>query len=156
MPHESSREISREISRPETSQWHGGRVLVAEDFKPLGEITCDFLRHCGLIAIGPVASVRHGCRLAQGLALDGAVLDLKLSDDLCLPICRILTARRIPFMFLSGYCDLSRIPPEFREAPLVCKPFESDEMKRALKRMLSPNIVAADLLFAEPLSAWLA
>lgn len=146
--------MPREISSRKISRWHGGRVLVAEDFHPLAEITCDFLRHCGLTAVGPISSVVEGCKLARTAVLDGAVLDLKLSDDLCMPICRTLTARHIPFMFLSGYVDLSMIPREFRGAPLVCKPFEIDEMKQALSRMLSPHTIAADLLFAEPVSTW--
>lgn len=125
---------------PNRQPWHGGRILVAEDHYFLAEITCDFLHHCGLATVGPVGSTADGCKLAYESALDGAVLDLKLSDDLCVPICRVLAARRIPFLFLSGFPDLSMIPAEFRNAPLVCKPFESTEMKAALNRMLRRTI----------------
>lgn len=121
--------------------WHGGRILVAEDHYILGEVTCDFLRHCGLSPVGPVATAAEGSRLARQSAFDGAVLDLGLADDLCVPICRILARRRIPFMFLSGYSDMSVIPLEFRSAPLVCKPFESGEMRAALGRMLGRELV---------------
>jgi DNA-binding response OmpR family regulator len=133
--------------------WHGGRILVAEDHFLLGEVTCEFLRHCGLVAVGPAMSVAQGCSLARESALDGAILDLKLVDDLCVPICRILAARRIPFLFLSGYMDLSMIPLEFRSAPLICKPFESNEMKEALSAMLQRN-VARDLFISQPSSIW--
>lgn len=139
--------------RPEHKPWHGGRILVAEDHFLLAEITCDFLRHCGLVAVGPAYSVAQGCRLARETALDGAVLDLKLIDDLCVPICRILAARGVPFLFLSGYMDLSMIPLEFRSAPLVCKPFESNEMKAALSSMLHRD-VASDLFVSQPSSTW--
>jgi DNA-binding response OmpR family regulator len=127
--------------RDEPRPWHGGRILVAEDHHLLADITCEFLDHCGLTAVGPVASVAEGCRLARQTRLDGAVLDFELRDDLCVPICRILAAQHIPFLFLSGYTDLSMIPLEFRDAPLVCKPFESSEMKSALSSMLGRSIV---------------
>jgi len=40
---------------------------------------------------------------------------------------QFLMARNIPFVFMTGYNECSSIPPEFRAAPLVCKPFEEDE-----------------------------
>jgi len=85
--------------------------------------------------------------------LDGAVLDLRLADDLCLPICRVLARRGIPFMFLTGYTDLSRIPPEFRAAPLVCKPFATPEMQGALGAMLGREVVPGAIA-RPPLADW--
>lgn len=133
--------------------WHGGRILVAEDQPLFAGVVCDFLRHRQLDPVGPVASTEHGCTMARAAALDGAVLDLRLADDLSLPICRILAARRIPFLFLSAYSDLSMIPPEFREAPLVCKPFDSDEMTAALSLILDHD-VAGRPMFWPSLSTW--
>jgi hypothetical protein len=43
----------------------------------------------------------------------GAVLDVKLGDGLCFPICTILKSRKIPFVFMTGYEDLSMIPWSF-------------------------------------------
>jgi len=102
----------------------------------LADVICDFLRDCGLTAVGPAGRLAEASRLARQRALDGAVLDLKLGERLCLPVCAILSARRIPFLFLTGYGDLSLIPREFRSVPLICKPFETDEMKSALAAML--------------------
>ena len=125
--------------------WHGGRILVAEDQFLLADVVCEFLRECGLTPVGPAAELKEASRLARHCALDGAVLDFKLGDDLCLPVCTILAARRVPFLFLTGYGELSLIPLEFRGAPLVCKPFVSNEMQGALERMLGRDLHAPDL-----------
>jgi FixJ family two-component response regulator len=46
-----------------------------------------------------------------------------------------LSARRIPFVFLTGYPN-AVIPIEYRAAPLITKPFEAADMKEALAQML--------------------
>lgn len=121
---------------PDDRRWNGGRILVAEDNFLLGEVVCDFLRECGLEPIGPFTTVEEAREVAGHALLDGAVLDLKLGRNLCFPVCAILDSRRIPFIFLTGYGDLSMIPVELRSVPVICKPFESGEMKSALAMML--------------------
>ena len=105
----------------------------------LADVICDFLRDWGFTPVGrpPVA---EASRLARQRALDGAVLDLQarqapLPAGLLDPV-----GPRIPFLFLTGYGDLSLIPLEFRSVPLICKPFETDEMKSALAAMLDRSL----------------
>ncbi len=112
--------------------WHGGKILVVEDSYLLAEMIGDFLQDCGLEPVGPVGWLPQGCQLAGERALDGALLDVKLHEALCFPVAAILKARNIPFIFMTGYNECSSIPPEFRAAPLVCKPFEKDELRAAL------------------------
>ena len=116
--------------------WHGGKILVAEDNYLLGEVVCDLLLDCGLEPVGPAFRLEEAKELARYRALDGAVLDLKLGEHLCFPVCTILMAREIPFIFLTGYRASSAIPMEFRKAPLISKPFAIAEMKSALVAML--------------------
>ena len=73
--------------------------------------------------------------MARERALDGAILDINLNGQPCFPVCGVLSARRIPFIFLTGYPHAA-IPIEYRGAPLMGKPFEPDEMKEALADML--------------------
>ena len=73
--------------------------------------------------------------MARERALDGAILDINLNGRPCYAVCAILSARCIPFMFLTGYPHAA-IPMEYRGAPLVAKPFEPNEMKEALADML--------------------
>ena len=113
---------------------HGGRVLVCDDNLLIAEIVAEFLRECGLVPMGPVGRLESAMQMARERALDGAILDINLNGRPCFAVCAILSARRIPFMFLTGY-PAARIPVEYR-APLVEKPFESNEMKEILAHML--------------------
>ena len=131
-----SRWVRTEPDLPDRPRWYGGKILVAEDNLLLGDVVCDFLRECGLDPCGPFATVEQALAVARTAALDGAVLDLKLGGNLCYPVCTALQARGIPFVFLTGYVDLSMIPPELTSTPLICKPFEANEMKAAIAAMV--------------------
>lgn len=120
----------------DSQAWHGGKILVAEDSELLAEVICDFLRECGLEPVGPAGQLDEASRIARSRALDGALLDLKLGTQFCFPVCSILAARRVPFIFLTGLGELSVIPMEFRAAPLISKPFDTEEMKAALASIL--------------------
>jgi DNA-binding response OmpR family regulator len=73
--------------------------------------------------------------MARERALDGAILDVNLKGRPYFPVCAILSARRIPFIFLTGYPQAA-IPVEYRGAALLAKPFEPTEMKEVLAAML--------------------
>lgn len=116
--------------------WHGGAILVCEDNLLMAEVVCEFLRDCGLAPVGPAATLEESLRQAQDGRLDGAILDVKLRNRSCFPICPILATRHIPFLFLTGYRELAAVPAEFRGAAMIRKPFEPAEMKGAIARML--------------------
>ena len=114
---------------------HGGRVLVCDDNLLMAEVVAEFLSECGLDPMGPVGRLESATQMARERALDGAILDINLKGRPCFPICAILSARRILFMFLTGYPQAA-IPIEYRWARLITKPFEPNEMKEALAEML--------------------
>ena len=120
--------------------WHGAKILVIEDNYLQAEVVSDFLRDCGLEPVGPAGRLEETCELARGRPLDGALLDVKLRENLCFPMCTILAARKIPFIFLTGYRQSSLIPPELCAAPLVCKPFREDELGAALALILNCRV----------------
>lgn len=115
--------------------WHGGRVLVCDDNLLMADVVAEFLRDCSLEAVGPVGDLESAVRMARERALDGAILDINLKGQPCFPICAILSARRIPFIFLTGYPEAA-IPIEYRGVPVITKPFEPTEMKEVLADML--------------------
>ena len=121
--------------RSDGRAWHGGRVLVCDDNLLIADVIAEFLRECGLEPMGPVGRLESAIHMARERALDGAVLDINLSGRPCFPVCAILSDRRIPFIFLTGYPQ-TRIPIEYRGTPLIGKPFEPTEMKEVLAHML--------------------
>jgi DNA-binding response OmpR family regulator len=115
----------------------GAKILVVEDNYLLAEVVCDFVTDCGMQPIGPATGLDRGLVYAREAPLDGAILDINLDGRLSFPICSVLMQRGIPFCFLTAYGDLSLVPQPFRAAPLVSKPFETEEMRGAIEAMLS-------------------
>jgi DNA-binding response OmpR family regulator len=115
----------------------GAKILVVEDNYLLAEVVCDFVADCGMQPIGPATGLDRGLVYARQAPLDGAILDINLDGRLSFPICGVLMQRGIPFCFLTAYGDLSLVPQQFRAAPLVSKPFETEEMRGAIKAMLN-------------------
>ena len=116
------------------------KILVVEDNHLFAEVVCAFVSDCGMRPIGPVAGLERGMIFAHNAPLDGAILDIDLHGQLSFPICTVLLQRGIPFCFLTGYSDLSRIPQQFRTVPVVPKPFEDDEMRWVIEGMLAGKL----------------
>ena len=114
------------------------KILVVEDTLMLAEVLVDQLENCGCKVVGPAAHLNRGVALAQSERLDGALLDVNLNGERCFPIAEVLTARSIPFAFLTGYGDAA-IAPEFRHIPRLSKPYSSAD----LERLLETRFVAA-------------
>jgi DNA-binding response OmpR family regulator len=117
----------------------GSKILVVEDNYLLALVVCDFVTECGMEPIGPASGLDTGLVYARETPIDGAVLDINLDGRCSFPICEVLKERGIPFAFLTGISNLSMVPPEYRHVPLIAKPFEPLEMKRALEGMLNGN-----------------
>jgi CheY-like chemotaxis protein len=111
-------------------------LLVCDDSLLMAVVVAEFLRDCDLTPIGPVGRLESAMLMARERALDGAILDINLNGRPCFAVCAILSARRIPFVFLTGYPGAA-IPVEYRAAALVAKPFESAEIKEVLAHMLN-------------------
>ena len=117
----------------------GRRVLVCEDNVLHAAALCEFLHGCGLEPVGPAGQLASAQHYARVHLLDGAILDVNLRGQLCFPLCATLSAWHVPFVFLTGYGDQSAspIPMEYRGTPTILKPFEPNEMKEVLSRMLA-------------------
>jgi DNA-binding response OmpR family regulator len=89
----------------------------------------------GAEVVGPVATLEAGLRLADE-PLDAAVLDVNLEEDLSYPIAERLRARDVPFLLLTGY-DAWSLPPEYRSAPRLAKPFAPGAVAAAVAALAS-------------------
>lgn len=118
----------------------GSKILVVEDNYLLSEIVCEFLTEFGMMPIGPAAGLETGLVYARETPIDGAILDINLDGRFCFPICSVLSQRSIPFAFLTGYGDLALVPQQFRNAPLVSKPFDPPEMRSTIEGMLAGHM----------------
>lgn len=104
------------------------RILIVEDAFLLAETMKLILEEHGSDVVGPASRLGSGMKLAGSAAIDGAVLDVNLAGEMCFPIARILADRGVPFIFITGYDDVSVIPPEFRDRPRLSKPVEDAKL----------------------------
>jgi len=115
----------------------GKRVLVVEDEFLIALDIESILENGG-------AEVKTANRVDQALGLiksdgpfDGAVLDLKLERETSVTIAERLQASNVPFVFLTGAAGDTTIAAQFRNAPVVGKPFDSETLFSALKQAIS-------------------
>jgi CRP-like cAMP-binding protein/CheY-like chemotaxis protein len=120
------------------------RILIAEDNYLIATEVEDFVRDCGYAVAGAAPSVERGLALIAGDAVDGAVLDIDLAGTPSFPMCRALTAKGIPFLFLSAYSANTIVPDEFSETLHLAKPLLAADLKSALQALVGapPDAIA--------------
>lgn len=72
---------------------------------------------------------------------DVAILDINLGGELVYPVARTLREGGVPFVFASAY-GASGLPAEFREVPVVQKPYSAEGITRAIALLLSVDRIA--------------
>lgn len=109
------------------------RIMIVEDNYLMAQQVGDFVRRCGYSVVGAAFSVESGLAMVAEQPLEGAVLDIDLGGEPSYPICRALAAKALPFLFMTSDSPPHLlIPPEFRNAPHITKPFEPAEFRAAL------------------------
>ncbi len=113
----------------------GLRILVVEDSLLVAEMISDILELAGVTVVGPVGGIDKAMALARTAAVDGALLDVNLGGPLSVPVAEILRDRGVPFVFLTGYSDPLVLPREFRDVPMLVKPFREGELSAAISEL---------------------
>ena len=67
---------------------------------------------------------------------DAAMLDVNLGKETSEPVARVLRERAIPFIFASGYGDRSIQQGDFKDVPVVTKPYDERDVRSAIGRAL--------------------
>ena len=115
----------------------GFRILVVEDTVLLADAISDQLRSHGCTVIGPAGRLERALKLARSETLDGVLLDLNLAGEFSFPVAAELSKRGVPFIILTGYESLSIVPPEFRSAPRLQKPFYPEHLTDLIAQTFS-------------------
>ena len=119
----------------------GARVLVVED-EPLVALEIETeLTDAGAVVIGPAATLEAAARLIEAEAVDAALLDANLAGRPVDTLAAALAARGVPFAFASGYGP-SGLPEEFRDRPLLGKPFGSEALVTLVGALLAAPAAA--------------
>jgi PAS domain S-box-containing protein len=105
------------------------RVLLVEDEALVAMMIQECLGDFGYQVIGPISTATEAAARAKDGNFEAAVLDINLGDGAVYPIAEALTARGVPFVFVTGY-DAESVDPRFRNVPVLQKPIERDVLQR--------------------------
>lgn len=108
------------------------RVLIAEDEFLVGIQLEEDLLAAGCSIVGPFRTLETATLAARSERFDLAILDINLNGDTVYPVADELSARGIPFIFLSGYTSAD-LPARFRDAPQVMKPHDPAVLIREMR-----------------------
>jgi len=108
-------------------------VLVVEDEFLIALDIVAALEDAGIAVTGPASTVSDALAAIEREPLRGALLDAHLAGESAGRIADALAARGLPFAFVSGYGPES-LPPAYRNAPLVRKPFTDRDLLAAIAR----------------------
>jgi CheY-like chemotaxis protein len=117
----------------------GHRVLVIEDEYFLADDIVRALKALGARIVGPVGELQEATDVVDGnVAIDAAVVDINLRSKMVFPLARMLRARKIPFVFTTGY-DRTSIEAEFRDIHLWEKPLDMAGLTRDLTSLIKSH-----------------
>jgi CheY-like chemotaxis protein len=110
------------------------RVLVVEDEIPVALLIEDMVGELAYEVAALVSRLEDAMRLLDSESFDLAILDVYLNGKMVFPFAAELAAREIPFLFATAYGPRG-IPEDFRDHPVLQKPFGPVELKRALMEL---------------------
>jgi CheY-like chemotaxis protein len=112
------------------------RVLIVEDDVMIRMLMEDMLSDLGFAVAAEASKVHEALAAVNDMAIDIAILDVNLSGETTGPVAEALAARGTPFVFATGYGEHG-LPEQFRDRPLLKKPFQIDGLKRMLDTALA-------------------
>ena len=93
--------------------------------------TADVLAELGCTVVGPAPNMAAARELVEAGEFDGALVDVHIRGERVFPLCEMLNARNVPFVFTSGYADW-QMPEKWQDRPRLQKPYTVDQVEEAL------------------------
>jgi PAS domain S-box-containing protein len=118
----------------------GRRVLLVEDEALVAMMIQECLSERGHSVIGPISRASDALQAAKDADYDAAILDINLGDGMAYPVADILSARGVPFVFVTGY-EADTIDERFRAVPILQKPIERQMLEQLF--LPGPSVAAA-------------
>lgn len=118
-----------------SNRLEGRRILVVEDEYFVAAELDKALRGAAAFVVGPFARLDKVCERIDAGELDASVLDINISNEQSYPVAERLSEQRVPFLFVTGYDDW-HLPEQFRHAPRLTKPANSQSMIVMLSAMI--------------------
>jgi len=110
------------------------RVLVIEDEMLIGMLLEDMLTELGHQVVAIVPRLKDALAAIAKDTFDLVILDVHLQGESALPVAEALIARKLPFVFATGYGEQG-LPEAYRGHPVLQKPFAKDDLERTLSAL---------------------
>ncbi|QIG97349.1 MULTISPECIES: response regulator [unclassified Bradyrhizobium] len=110
-------------------------VFVVEDETMIRMMLVEMLEELGHTVAAEAGHLEQAVHLANRSEFDFAMLDVNLSGRSSSPVAEIIRARKLPFIFSTGY-GASGIPPEFADVPAIEKPFTIEVLGRTVDELM--------------------
>ena len=114
------------------------RILLLEDDAMISIDAEDMLIRLGAKRVLVAYSLPQAAALVGCESIDAAVLDVRIGDSHSDAFARDLGARRIPFIFASGYAAGTGLPADLQDVPTISKPYSPEALLAAFAT-LSPQ-----------------
>lgn len=111
------------------------RILIVEDSPVIAIAAEEMLRGFGHVPVGPAGTMAGALEMAEGEAIDAAIVDLNIRGSKTFSVLAILEKRGIPFLIISGYANWA-MPDEWAGHPRLQKPFDEEQLRSRLADIL--------------------
>lgn len=119
-------------------QLAGKQVLIIEDETLIAMLLEDMIRDLGGSVAASASRLDRAREIVQdsSIRLDLAVLDVNIGGEEVFPVATLLSERRVPFAFSTGYGN-GGLPPPWKGHPTLQKPFTMAEVKVVVAKALA-------------------
>jgi two-component SAPR family response regulator len=93
----------------------------------------DMLGDLGFTVVGPFSRLSDAMVAAVHEHIDAGIIDINLDGEFVYPVADVLVARKIPFVFVTGY-GVESVDSRFAAVPVIKKPMQ----RQALENIFAP------------------
>jgi two-component sensor histidine kinase/DNA-binding response OmpR family regulator len=107
------------------------RVLLVEDEALVAMMMNDLLEELDFAVVGPKQNLDEALSAVKSERLDAAILDVNVAGQTVYPVAAVLSARGVPFAFVTGY-DSTGIDPRYAGIPVLQKPVDRERLAQVM------------------------
>lgn len=114
---------------------NAGPVMVLDDEPLIALQIIDELQAEGIATIGPVYNAADALALINEQTLSGAILDVRLGAETSVQVADELMVRGVPFVFCTGFANITDLPERLRHIPKLSKPIDVAQLTKTVASM---------------------
>ena len=113
-----------------------GHILIIEDKLLLALELEKFLESFGFPLVDTAPTVKQAMKLLDQKGYILGILDINLKHENSFLVAEYLLARRIPFLFTTGYDSKFSVPDTLKHVPMLKKPIDGEQLHTAIQQLL--------------------